>query len=425
MTQQTVTRQIGYTNIFEKNRNSKKTVVINVGGARSSKSYSIAQLLIEKLLTEDHKVIGICRKTFPALRMSAMKVMLELLKDYGVYKDVQHNKTFNTYTYGTNLIQFFGLDESEKVKSTEFNYIHMEEANEFTYEDYIALKLRLSGKTKKGELNHLYISLNPVDAHNWVATKASKENDVEVIKSTYLDNPYLSEEFVCFLTDLINQDENSYRVYVLGEWGLLEGKIYTNYKVIPELPIMPGAKWCYGLDFGLVNPSAVVKVYILGDSFYVEERFYETGKTNADIIEFFSHEDRGDIYADPTEKMMITEIQRAGYSAFEGHKRVKEGIDLCQRQTLFIPQSSTHLIKEIQNYHWMKDKNSTGGEAFLPEPVKFNDHLVDAMRYAVWGITSRFGFATARPHSTEPIKSLTFGDEKNNILSRWLGLEDK
>ena len=350
-----------------------------------------------------------------------MKLMLDLLKDYGIYKEEKHNKSFNTYEHGTNLIQFFGLDESEKIKSAEFNYIWMEEGNEFSYEDYTILKLRLSGKAKEGEQNHLFISLNPIDAHNWIATRAIQESDVAVIKSTFQDNPYLGQDYIEILTDLINQDENSYRVYVLGEWGLLEGKIYSNYKVIPELPLMSGAKWVYGLDFGLVNPSVVVKVYLLGDKFYIEERLWQTGMTNADIIEFFSHEDRGDIYGDPTSKQMIAEIQRAGYSAFEGHKGVKEGIDLCQRQTLFVPQSSTHLITELQNYHWKKDKDATGEEAFLADPVKYNDHCVDAMRYGIWGITSRYGFATARPRSTEPIKSLTFdGDGKNSILDRWL-----
>ncbi len=408
-----IVRPIGYTSIFERNRASKATVIINVGGARSSKSYSIAQLLIEKLITEHNKVIGICRKTFPALRMTAMKLFFDLLKDYGIYRDEQHNKTFNTYTHGSNLVQFFGLDEAEKIKSAEFNYIHMEEGNEFAYEDYTALKLRLSGKVKEGEQNHIYISLNPVDAHNWIATRVTKETDVEVIKSTFKDNPYLSQDYITMLVDLINQDENSYRVYVLGEWGLLEGKIYSNYKVIPELPVMSGAKWAYGLDFGLVNPSVIIKVYLLGDKIYLEERLWQTGMTNADIIEFLSHEERGDIYGDPSAKQMIAEIQRAGYNAFEGHKGVKEGIDLCQRQTIYVPQASTHLITELQNYHWKKDKDATGEDSFLSEPVKYNDHCVDAMRYAIWGITSRYGFPTQRPRPTEAIKSLN--------LSRLLG----
>ena len=413
-----VVKRVGYTEVFSRNRGSKAKVVVNVGGARSSKSHSIAQVLIEKLLVEEGKMIGICRKTFPALRMTAMKLVIDLLKEYGIYREERHNKSFNTYEHGKNIVQFFGLDEAEKVKSAEFNYIWMEEANEFSYEDYTVLKLRLSGKVKEGERNHLYMSLNPVDAHNWIATRVVKDEDVEVIKSTFLDNPYLSSEYVKLLTDLINQDANAYRVYALGEWGLFEGKIYSNYRVILELPELTGGKWAYGLDFGLVNPTAVVKVYLLGDKFYIEERLYQAGLTNADIIEFFTHEARGDIYGDPSAKMMLEEIRRAGYQAFEGHKGVKEGIDLCQRQTLFIPQASAHLIAEIQNYHWKKAPS--GDDTFLPEPTKFNDHLVDAMRYAVWGLTERFGFATQRPRATEPIKALTFEGSGNKILERWL-----
>jgi phage terminase large subunit len=416
---ETITKVVSYTTIFQKNKDSKKFVVINVGGARSSKSYSICQLIISKLVTEKGKRFGICRKTFPSLRMTSMLLFFDLIKEYGIYSEKFHNKTFNTYEYNGNLVQFFGLDESEKIKSTEFNYIWMEEANEFTYEDYTNLKLRLSGKCLPGEMNHLYLSLNPIDAHNWIATRASKEADVEVIHSTFKDNPTLSSEYIKTLTSLMEQDENFYRVYALGEWGMFEGKIFSNYIVIPELPKMENARWAYGLDFGLVNPSALVKVYLFNDKFYIEERLYRAGMTNADIIERLSHEERGDIFGDPSAKMMIEEIRRAGYMAYDGHKGVKESIDLCQRQKLFIPESSQNLLKEIRSYAWKKDKEGSG---FMPEPVKFNDHAVDAMRYAIWGLTERFGFATARPTNTQPIQSLTFSGQTDNnkILDRWL-----
>src|SRR3990172_700956 len=241
---------IGFTSIFTKTRAAKTTTIINVGGARSSKSYSTAQVLIEKLVTESGKKFAILRKTFPSLRMSTMTPFIDMLKEYGLYDEKNHNKTFNTYTINNNVIQFAGLDESEKIKSTEFNYIWLEEANEFSHEDYVALKLRLSAKTTPELPNHIYLTLNPSDANNWIAVKVSKETDVTLIHSTYLDNPYLSPVYKKMLTDLINQDEQSYRVYVLGEWGLLEGKIYTNYEVIPELPNLSGAKFAYGLDFG-------------------------------------------------------------------------------------------------------------------------------------------------------------------------------
>ena len=96
------------------------------------------------------------------------------------------------------------------------------------------------------------------------------DKDVTIIHSTYLDNPFLDSDYIKMLENSINEDENFYRVYVLGEWGKLENLIYRNYKIIPELPEMVGAKWCYGLDFGLVNPSAIIKVYLYNDRFYLE-----------------------------------------------------------------------------------------------------------------------------------------------------------
>ncbi len=408
------TKIVGFTTIFERNRDSRAKVIINVGGARSSKSYSVCQLFIYLMTTLENKTFGICRKTFPSLRMSAMKLFFDLLRDYGLYDERNHNKTFNTYSHGTNTVQFFGLDEAGKIRSTEFNYMWMEEANEFSYEEYINLKLRLSAPCERPDQNHLVLCLNPIDANNWIAQKAIKESDVEVIHSTFKDNPYLSKEYVELLTNLIHEDANFYRIYTLGEWGLLQKRIYTNFKVIPELPDMTGAKWGYGLDFGSANPSAVVKVYLLNDRLYLEEKLFKPRLTNSDIIEFFSHEPRGDIYADPTAKMMVAEIQRAGFSAFEGIRGVKESIDLCQRQTMFIPEGSTNLIDELNGYQWKTNPNDPNGGS-LPEPIKYNDHLLDAMRYAIWGITSRYGFATARPRSLTPIKTLHFGSDVNKL----------
>lgn len=246
--------------------------------------------------------------------------------------------------------------------------------------------------------------------------------DIEIIHSTYSDNLFLGEDYKKVLEDLIYQDENYFNIYTLGKWGRLEGKIYSNYTVIPEMPIMEKAHWAYGLDFGYSSISTLIKVTLFSDKIYAEEVFYKTGWTNADIIESLSHQPRGDIYGDPTSKQAVKEIAQAGYTAFEGIKGVKESIDLCRRQTIFIPQASVNLIKEIRNYHWKKNPQAVGSDdAFLPEPVKYADHAMDALRYAVWGIVSRYGFPTQRPMATEPIKSLTFGGRGiNKILNRWL-----
>lgn len=391
------TIQVKGTPVFEKTLDAKAKTIVNVGGAGSSKSYSIAQLFITKLVNENNKKLGICRKTFPALRMTAMALTIELLKEYGIYELERHNKTANIYEHGTNTIQFFSLDEPEKIKSADFNYIWMEEANEFTYEDYIILKLRLRHPTPENEPNQIFLSLNPIDANNWIAQKLVKEENVEVIHSTYEDNPFVDQEYIRILKQLINEDENYYRVYVLGEWGTLENLIYRNYKIVERMP----NEWqamAYGLDFGYVNPSVLVKVCLCEREIYLEERLYKTHLTNQNIIEFLGHEEKGDIYADPGQLQMIEEIHQAGKNIYPANKDVKLGIDLCKRQTLNIVKNSVNLIKEIQGYQYKVDKD---GRVF-EDPVKYNDHAMDAMRYAVYGMVDRFGFATARPEARKP-----------------------
>ncbi len=392
--EEVIKKNIGVTPVFLKNKEAQEKTIVNVGGSGSSKSFSIAQLLVSKLIEEDNKRFVIARKTMPACKRSSYDLIIQFLKDYGIYKESRHNKTDHIYRHKNNEMLFMGLDEPTKIKSISsgVNYAWLEEANEFTYEDYQMFALQVR-KSPEGGTNHIYISLNPIDEGNWIAKTLVKEDGICVIRSTYKDNPFLDKEYVKFLEDSINGDENFYRVYVLGEWGKLENLIYRNYKVIPELPELDGAKWCYGLDFGLVNPSVVIKVFLYDGRFYLEEKLYKPDWTCADIIEFLTHEDRGDIYADPSAKQQIEEIYRANLNCYPAHKDVKAGIDLCQRQTLTIPESSDHLLREIRGYHWKKDKDGI----ILSEPVKQHDHLMDAMRYAVFGMTERYGFATAMP----------------------------
>jgi len=391
------TLKVDVTPIFKKTLEAKAKTIVNVGGAGSSKSYSIAQALIYKLINEKYKKIGVCRKTFPALRMTAMTLVLKLLGDYGIYDLEKHNKTAHTFQHNSNQIQFFSLDDPEKIKSADFNYIWIEEANEFTYEDYVVLKLRLRSPTIRKQPNQVYLSLNPIDGNNWIAKKLIKEEEVEVIHSTYVDNPFLSKDYVDSLKRLIDEDENYYRVYTLGEWGRLEHLIFKNWKQVYNLPNECQAM-AYGLDFGYVNPTALVKVCLCEREIYVEEVLYNTHLTNANIIEVLSHQEKGDVYADPTELQMIEEIRQARYNIYPANKDVKLGLDLCKRQTLNITQQSANLLKEIQGYQYKVDKDGR----VIEEPVRFNDHAVSAMRYAIFGLVDRFGFATAAPRKIKP-----------------------
>ena len=202
------TKIIKVNKIFKKTFKADTATVINVGGARSGKSYAMAQLLIYKAVNEICQ-IAVTRKTMPALKMTAMRLILSLLKEYNLFAPACFNKTENTYKMGRSMFQFFSLDDPEKIKSAEFNYIWMEEATEFTYQDYAVLLTRLSAPRTSYGKNQIFLTLNPTDINSWIYKKLFTQQDITVIKSTYKDNNFLQESYIKTLLSLKNYDANA------------------------------------------------------------------------------------------------------------------------------------------------------------------------------------------------------------------------
>jgi len=358
----------------------KSEVVGFYGGKGGSKSYTIAQFMIHKLLNEQNKLIAIGRKTFPALRMTAYKLITDLLIKDGWYQYVQHNKSDHTIDYGTNRIQFFSLDDPTKIFSFDANYIWLEETIEFTWDDFRAIRLCLRRPPGK-EINQVFLSFNPIDENHWLKQKLWADPDVTWIHSTYKDNPFLPKSYVRQLEGLIEQDEGYYRVYTLGEWGTLENVIYPTWTQIDDMP-REFEHQGYGLDFGYENPSVCIHVGVMGDNLYLDELVYQTHLTNAELIDALKTLRRLDIHADSAEPQRIEELCRAGLNAYPAMKDVKLGIDTVKRYKIHLTKRSANLIKEIRSYQRKKDKSGK----ILEEPVKFNDHCLDASRYGVVGL---------------------------------------
>ena len=387
------TRIIKVNKIFKKTFNAKTTTIINVGGARSGKSYAMAQLLIYKAVNEVCQ-IAVTRKTMPALKMTALRLILNLLKEYNLFVPSCFNKTENTYKMGPSNFQFFSLDDPEKIKSSEFNYIWMEEATEFTYQDYAVLLTRLSAPVINGKQNQIFLTLNPTDINSLIYKKLLPQKDITVIKSTYKDNNFLQKNYINTLLSLKDYDKNAYKVFALGEWGASEKIIYTNWSLIDELP-QNHTEIFYGLDFGFNNPTALVQIVVYDDKFYVNELLYQSGLTNTDLIEklkiLLKNFETKTIYADAAEPNRISEIASCGFNIKPAQKNVLNGIMAVKSDNFFVTKCSANLIKELQTYSWKSDINGN----ILEEPVKFNDHLLDAMRYAIYTYKNELNQSTA------------------------------
>ncbi len=384
-------RQVQVSNVYQRNYASKRPFLVNRGGARSTKSWSIGQLLVQKFWNEKNKKILICRKTGPALHLSAYKLIIGLLRDYGFYRFVEHDKTHSEITnpYNGSTIKFISIDDPEKIKSTDWNYIWLEEATEFTWEDFLICQTRMSGPTTDDEPNQIILSFNPVDEHGWIEKRLVEHpafaGKVEVIHSTWRDNPFLSEAYIAVLASLKDQDEAAFQVFSEGTYAVLKNIIYPTYHQVEKFPDSFD-EVIYGLDFGFNNPMALIRIGIKDQrDCYLEQKLYQTGLTTGDLVEKLpdlipESERLCPIYCDSAEPDRIAEIERAGYQALSSDKEVKAGIDFCKRLKFYTLADNVDLNKERTSYKWKTDRNGH----VLDEPVKFMDHLMDAKRYAIY-----------------------------------------
>jgi phage terminase large subunit len=354
----------------------KRRIKIIQGGTSASKTYSILAVLINKAIIQPNLEISIVAESIPHLRRGALKDFLKILKWTNRYYEDQFNKSLLNYQFKNgSSFEFFSADDSSKLRGARRDILYINECNNISFESYNELAIR----TKK----EVYLDFNPANEF-WVHTELKDESDSEFIILTYKDNEALDNSIVQQIEkNRLKAETSSYwsnwwRVYGLGEIGMLEGVIFSNWKQIDKLPAE--AKLIgIGLDFGYTNdPTAIIEVYNYNGTRILNELKYQTGMLNSDIAKILPK--HVPIYADSSEPKSIDEIKRYGVTikgVTKGKDSINYGIDVIQQQEYLVTSNSINLIKELRAYCWDVDKNGTR----LNKPIDNNNHAIDAFRY--------------------------------------------
>lgn len=375
-----------------------KRWIVSYGGGGSGKSFSVAQHLCKEAIeySDSGLNILIAMKTRPALRDSAWALIQDILTSWQVTPKIGESKL--DLSVGKSVFHFRGMDNPEKIKSTEYNYIWMEEATSLDWADYLQLKIRLrrSGPVPQ----QMFMTFNPIDGQHWIWTKVVKSGNpkMAVLHSTWRDNPYLSREYVETLLALEHEDINHYRVYALGEPGRLENIIYTKWNIIDAAALPKKIKDRlnqpdgYGFDWGYAHPMVLLAYWEYEGEDYIQELIYKRQMTTDDLynrMEEDKIDKTSEIFGPPEQPGVIDYLNAKGYNVKpvpSDCRNVKDGIDYCKGRNLHIILGSDNIIKEIKGYSYKMRKDLT----VLDEPVKFNDDGMDAMRYARVGLRAQF-----------------------------------
>lgn len=393
-----MTRTVKSTPIFSSNLEayvSGRRYIINQGGTRSGKTWSILQLLFLIAQSKPGILISVVSETMPHLRRGAMRDWETILHAFGYAFEDGRNKTQNTYTIGSSSVEFFSADNSSRLRGAARDILFINECNNLSSRAFDELEVR----TRRA----IFLDFNPVAefyVHRELIPR-TPETKYRMIRSTYRDNTELPAEQIAAIESRKDRDPGWWRVFGEGEIGTDEGTIFTQYEFVDEAPT-DGVK-LYGLDFGYTNdPTALISITIRGDEITIDERLYRTEMTNAEIVAFMKSDgipQHAEIIADSAEPKSIAEIYRAGFNihpAIKGADSVRSGIDTLKAYRIRITKRSTETIKEFRNYKWKADKDGRSTN----QPGDFWNHAIDAIRYAVTFKTQQADGKKIRSHFT-------------------------
>lgn len=352
-----------------------------VGGVGSGKSYAGA---VKALLHCARPTLGLV--VAPTYRM-LYDATWRTYKDVAGPALVHYNKTDFIARIGRAEVLFRSADEPDKLRALNVHWAHIDEASLCPRETYEIVMARLRAG---GEAGPLWLTFTPKGKGHWTYQVLG---EVTTFRAATRDNPYLSREFV----------ESLERVYVgdfarqelLGEFVSYEGLVYDEFDRNVHVVDRPGpwARILAGVDVGYTNPTAVVVIGVDNDDHvHVLDEYYRRRVLPGDLVHVLRRlaEERGveRFYVDPSAAGFIAEARAAGVPATAANHDVRAGIMVVKsrlaRRALTVSPRCANLLAEFEGYVW-SDKRAKD------EPVKQNDHALDALRYVVMSLGRRPG----------------------------------
>lgn len=379
--------------------NNNNRYQIYFGGSSSGKSFSLAQRTVLDIVKGKRNYL-IVRNVQSTIKRSVLNEVTKSINAFGLAMFFNVNKTDMIITCKLNnkQILFCGLDDVEKVKSITpvdgvITDIWVEEATECDYKDIKQLDKRLRGRSSV--IKRLTLSFNPILKDHWLYTQyfdiweddkqyVEKDN-VSILKTTYKDNRFLTADDIAALEN--ETDKYYYEVYTLGNWGTLGAVIFKNWRVedFTELE-KTFDNFRHGVDWGFAeDPFAYIKPHY--DK--TRKRLYICDEIEA--IELLNTESapmvkekagRERVICDSAEPKSVAEYKSLGINA-KGAKKgpgsIEYGIKFLKGLEIIVHPRCKSFKAEINKYKYKEDKNGN----VLPVPVDKDNHLIDALRYAM------------------------------------------
>jgi phage terminase large subunit len=368
-------------------------LIVHSGGQASGKTISNLQFIFFlNYYSQKPLLTSVVSYALPHLKGGAIKDFETILTNEGFNVESIRNKSENwSYKLNKSKVEFFGTEGTVgglKAHGPRRDILFINEANnKIDYESYDMLNSRTHRLT--------IIDFNP-RSEFWFHEKIQPNFKHKFIKSNFTDNPYIPERELQNIFSKFNKPgfENWWKVYGLGELGTLEGAILTNWHYGE---FNNDLSYSFGLDFGMKDPDAMVKVAIdrLNYKIYAKQLIYKSNQSTNELAhEIIKHVKYNElIIADSASPRTIQDLKSQGLNVIGVTKfagSVMESIKLIQDYEIIVDNESYDLGKELQNWIWIDKRGGI--------PLDANNHLIDSLLYNVSTII--------KPHKKKSVQIL-------------------
>lgn len=377
------------------------------GSRASKKSKTTALWFMSNLSKEKYRDANllVVRKTLRSMKDSCYKDLKWAAQRLGLLDQwkftVSPLEIVNKETGQT--IYFRGLDDSLKITSITVDHGHLcwlwvEEAYEIEREaDFDTLDESIRGAMPPGLFKQTTLTFNPWSGTHWLKKRFFDKPDPDVLAITtnYTCNEWLDDTDRRMFERMKEQNPRRYDVAGLGNWGISEGLIYSNWIVeafdmaeIKKREDYWKYKHVFGLDYGYSNdPTAFVAAAVntTDKVIYIYDEHYEIHMLTSDIAKMLDEKGVGRerIMCD-RELRTNEELRRLGIrriqAADKGPDSIRAGIARLQEYRIIVHSTCKYFCGEISTYCWSKRKDTGDG---INRPVDRDNHLMDALRYAM------------------------------------------
>ncbi|WP_226040856.1 phage terminase large subunit [Natrinema sp. DC36] len=338
--------------------------------------------------------------TVPALKNAILPVMREFgLLDAWEYRG-KGSEEPGIHTPSGSRIILESADNDRKIqrlRGPNLSWVWIDEAAAVSERAWEVL----SGRLRVGQYRNAFVTTTP-KGKNWVYERFYADQDRDVHRSDPYEvvtangthgvfgvpswlNPHNPDDYIDRLDE--EYEGEFFRQEVEGEFTKFDGLVYSwfddNDHILRDDPSPDEYdEFIYGVDWGHGNPMVGLAVGRAGDAYHIVDEFYETRCTNDDLSrELEEMQDRwreGTVYCDPAEPRSIEDLSRDGFHAKKADNSVTPGIQKVSevRDEFQVCEICQNVINEFDLYQY-KD----GGDS--DDPLKQNDHAMDALRYAI------------------------------------------